>query len=77
MGHTISPITGQPVSTATLSASVCAPSCMTADALATACMAMPADEALKMIESQNEVEALIVVAQPGGYRVLTTAHFPR
>ena len=37
----------------------------------------PADEALKMIESQNEVEALIVVAQPGGYRVLTTAHFPR
>ena len=77
VGHTISPITGQPVSTATLSASVCAPSCMTADALATACMAMPADEALKMIESQNEVEALIVVAQPGGYRVLTTAHFPR
>ena len=77
VGHTISPITGMPIATATLSASVCAPSCMTADALATACMAMPADEALKMIESQDGVEALIVVAQPGGYRVLTTSHFPR
>ncbi|MDE7135799.1 MAG: FAD:protein FMN transferase, partial [Muribaculaceae bacterium] len=39
VGHTISPSTGRPVVTEVLSATVIAPSCMEADALATACMA--------------------------------------
>lgn len=37
-GHTISPLTGRPLKTDVLSATVVAPTCMLADALATACM---------------------------------------
>ncbi len=62
VGHTISPVTGEPVVTETLSATVIAGDCMTADALATACMAMPADSALTMIESAGNVYAILVVA---------------
>ncbi|MCD8394103.1 MAG: FAD:protein FMN transferase, partial [Bacteroidales bacterium] len=41
LGHTISPTTGRPISTSVLSATVIAPTCMIADALATAYMATP------------------------------------
>lgn len=60
ISHTISPITGLPVSSSTLSATVIAPSCAMADALATACMAMPLHEALEMIDSISEAEAMLV-----------------
>lgn len=76
VGHTISPVTGRPVATATLSATVIAPSCMTADALATACMAMPVADALAMIESQPGVEALLVVDNSGAYKILQSSGFP-
>lgn len=39
LGHTISPITGRPVQTDVISATVMAPTCMEADGAATACMA--------------------------------------
>ena len=51
VGHTLDPLTGRPVVSSTLSATVIAPDCATADALATACMAMNADSALIMIEA--------------------------
>ena len=60
VGHTISSVTGRPVATSTLSATVIAPDCATADALATACMAMPADSALTMINRLPDVKALLV-----------------
>lgn len=60
--HTISPVTGRPAITDLLSATVIAPTCMTADALATACMAMQAREALAMIASVPGAEALLVTA---------------
>lgn len=46
LGHTISGITGRPLSTSVLSATVLAPSAMEADGLATALMAMPDHQAI-------------------------------
>jgi len=74
--HTISPVTGRPVVSATLSATVIAPTCMMADALATACMAMPSGEALKMIEAIDGVEAMIVMDGGGNFVVRKTSSFP-
>lgn len=59
--HTISPITGYPVASSTLSVTVVAPTCTTADAMATACMAMSISEATKLVEIQHGVSALFVV----------------
>ena len=70
--HTISPVTGRPAPTDLLSATVIAPSCMMADALATSCMAMSAREALSMISSIPEVQALLVTADT----TLVTPGFP-
>lgn len=59
--HTISPSTGYPVKSGTLSVTVVAKTCTTADALATACMVMPVEKAVGLIESQPGVSALFVV----------------
>lgn len=76
-GHTISPLTGRPVSTTTLSATVVAPDAMMADALATACMTMPPDEALRMIASMPDTYALIVaVGHGGGWKRYLSDGFP-
>lgn len=50
-GHTISPKTGRPVKTDILSASVIAPTCMEADAMATACMALGSERAMSMLKT--------------------------
>lgn len=60
--HTISPKTGRPAITDILSATVVAPSAMLADALATACMASPVSEALDLVSSIPDAEALLVTA---------------
>lgn len=70
--HTISPVSGRPALTDLLSATVIAPDCMMADALATSCMAMPSDSAMAMIEGLPGTEALLVTADT----VLTTSGFP-
>jgi thiamine biosynthesis lipoprotein len=80
IGHTISPLTGQPVATTTLSVTVMADNCALADALATSCMAMPIDKAYKMISDLEEVEALFVVSDEkgaGGYRIVETPGFAK
>lgn len=69
VGHTISPATGRPVATSTLSATVIAPQCALADALATAAMALPADEARAMLEAEG-VRAILAVAGPDGELLL-------
>lgn len=58
--HTISSADGRPAVTDLLSVTVLAQSAMMADALATSCMAMQADSALKMIEGIEGVEVLLV-----------------
>lgn len=61
VGHTISPATGRPVATAILSATVIAPDCAMADALATAAMAMPPDQAQAMLQAQG-LRAILATA---------------
>lgn len=78
VGHTIDPHTGYPRRSAMLSATVVAPSCMTADALATACMAMEPDSAMAMIRSMSGVEALLVSRDSiGGMAMAASPGFPR
>jgi len=72
VGHTISATTGRPVAAATLSATVIAPDCALADALATACMTLAPDSAIAMVESQPGVESLLVVASDTASFVIRT-----
>ncbi|MDE5608379.1 MAG: FAD:protein FMN transferase [Muribaculaceae bacterium] len=59
-GHTISPTTGRPIETETLCTSIIAPDCALADALATATMAMNAQEAVRMLEHIDGTEGIII-----------------
>ena len=77
VGHSISPVTGQPVQTDLLSVTIVAPECITADAFATACMLLPLDSAKAVIERCDGVSALFVTASDSGQWVLTpTTGFP-
>ncbi len=76
VGHTIDPATGYPVETSTLSATVVAPTCAMADGLATACMAMPSELALQMIQELADVECMLVVNVDDGVKVVKSAGFP-
>ena len=60
--HTIDPRTGYPVQHSLLSATVRSNSCMRADALATACMVLGEQEALKMIEKDTLSACYLIVA---------------
>ena len=66
IAHTIDATTGYPAVTPTLAATVIAPDVMTADALATALMAMQPDDAMIMIEMMPDVEALLVIDSGSG-----------
>jgi thiamine biosynthesis lipoprotein len=46
-----------------LSATIIAPDCMTADALATACMVLGTERALQICELMHDVEGLFIEAQ--------------
>lgn len=80
--HTINPATGYPMehdvtTTRQVSATVIAPTCMEADGLATACMAMDAKSALRMIEEYPGAEALLVIPDSvGTWQTLRTSGFP-
>ncbi len=60
--HTIDPETGRPVSHSMLSATIIASDCMTADGIATACMVLGLDEAVRFCEDQEKVEGFFIVA---------------
>lgn len=78
VSHTISPFTGCPIQTDILAVTVVAPTCMTADAIATACMVMNLDSAYSMVDRIQDVEALFItgVGQDGNLSVVTTKNFP-
>lgn len=76
VGHTISPVTGMPVMSQVLSATVIAPSAMTADALATALMAMDVTEGMRMIEALDSVEAMMVTRAGDAWEVSKSSGFP-
>lgn len=64
--HTINPITGKPVNHTLLSSSIIAEDCMTADALATACMVLGVDSAMSLINSLPNIEGFFIYAGPNG-----------
>jgi thiamine biosynthesis lipoprotein len=64
--HTIDPVTGYPITQSILSASIFANECMTADALATACMVMGIEKAIAMIENMPDVDALLIYSDENG-----------
>ena len=74
-GHTISPVTGRPVQTPLVSATIAAPDCATADAIATACMASDPAAAEALIRNRPDVRALLVVAEADSLR-LVAIRFP-
>lgn len=77
VGHTISPVTGRPVSSGVLSVTVVAPDCITADAIATACMVMPMDSARAMLNRIPEASALFVtIDSEGRWELHPTRGFP-
>lgn len=61
IGHIIDASTGRPVDTDIISATVTAHDCVTADALATACMTMRSDKAVAMINGITEADAVLIV----------------
>lgn len=73
--HTIDPRTGYPVQHNLLSATVTASSCGRADALATACMVLGAEEALRMIEATEDAECYLIVADGDENKVLKSKGF--
>lgn len=64
--HTIDPHTCQPVSHSLLSATVFAPDCATADALATSMMVMGLDSAQALLSSHPEIQAYLIYQTPDG-----------
>lgn len=75
--HTIDPRTGYPVNHSLLSATVTASSCMRADALATACMVLGADEALQMIADTKDAACYLIVSSKDStaYQVITSPNW--
>lgn len=64
--HTINPLKGYPVQHAILSASVFAENCMTADALATAFMAMGHEHAIEILQKNTQWDAILLYSEPDG-----------
>lgn len=71
--HSIDPKTGYPVLSRLLSATIIAQECMTADAIATACMVMGLEKSIEFLENQSEVEAYLIYGDENGrFQVFTT-----
>ncbi|KAA6305086.1 FAD:protein FMN transferase, partial [termite gut metagenome] len=64
--HTIDPHTGYPVAHNLLSATVLAPDCMTADALATAFMVMGLDKAKVFANAHPDIVAYFIYSDEQG-----------
>ena len=64
--HVIDPRIGRPVEQNVASASVVAPTCMEADAVATALMVLGTEEGLAWVEDRPWLEALLMVRGEGG-----------
>lgn len=64
--HTINPHTCMPVSHSLLSATVFAPDCATADALATSMMVMGLDSARSLLSRHPEIRAYFIFQSPDG-----------
>lgn len=78
--HTIDPLSGRPIESDVLSATIIAPNCAIADALATASMTLGSERALQLCEAWNEVECLLLVTDSTsqeGYRMIQSSGMKR
>lgn len=77
VAHTINPLTGYPIQTDVLSATILSTSCMLADGLATACMTLPSAEVPNLIAQFPGTEYLLILGDEstGGFRTLMSAGF--
>lgn len=73
--HTIDPRTGYPVQHSVLSATVVSSSCMRADALATACMVLGAEEAIDMIHRAKDAACYLIVAKNDSLTVISSPNW--
>jgi thiamine biosynthesis lipoprotein len=64
--HTIDPDSGYPLTLPILSASVVAPTCMEADALATAFMVMGHERAITYLNDHPSIQAFLIFSTPAG-----------
>ena len=74
--HIINPKTGFSETSDILSATVIAGDCMTADALATACMVLGSEKSLQLLAAHPEWAACLICHENGRWKVLTTPNFP-
>lgn len=65
-GHTLNAKTGYPAKTDVLSATVLASDCMTADAYATALMAMGFEASKELVQSMDELDAILIYSDTSG-----------
>jgi thiamine biosynthesis lipoprotein len=65
-GHILNPKTGYPIMNSLMSATVIAPDGMTADATATALIVLGLDDAMKFVETHEELSAFFLVMDDGG-----------
>ena len=76
--HTINPHTGYPVQHNLLSATVIAPTCMQADAYATAFMVVGVDSSLQICSTVPDMDCyLIYTNEKGEYKTAQTAGFEK
>ncbi len=76
--HTINPLTGYPARNRILSASIIAPSCILADAYATACMVMGLEKSLNFVHSHPDLEAFLIYrGKDGKTKVKMTKGFKK
>jgi thiamine biosynthesis lipoprotein len=66
IAHTINPLTGYPVANAVHSASILYLDCMTADALATACMSLGLERAVALADSIPHLDYLFIYSDEAG-----------
>lgn len=70
VAHILNPLTGYPEVTNLLSATIIADNCMTADAWATACIAMGLDRTKKMMENNTKLGVMLISADSKGNMVV-------
>ena len=73
--HEINPQTGQSIMTGVASVTVLAPSCMLADAMATAIMVMGAEKGLTWVKSKPGIEALIITHDGNDFKEMSSLNF--
>ncbi|MCM1066471.1 MAG: FAD:protein FMN transferase [Muribaculaceae bacterium] len=76
-GHTISPLSGRPVAGEVIAATVICADCAEADALATACMASPAESDAQRVIDRAGASVLLVIASGDSLQCVTTRDFDR